>query len=705
MTNDQKLGIINEAKELYSKRNNSNLLSFCESHLLNDQSNPYLWFYKAAALSRMDVDTQKSDNLIIEALQNAIKYGADNHEIIYNTIVLYSIKRYDRELSRIVDNFEFNKNREDGLDSLSEGIYLYYKKNYKSAIDKLTISLNKKADSLGFNIRGICYRYLNEPEKAIEDYRMSIKTDKKNPGPYINLGLLLFRKNHLKESIEWLNHGYDYYNKNQKIKVKTYLALSYDMLSNKEEAALAYKEAMILDDYKNLLTLTNYVEYLKKFTYEPEDLLAILLKIDDENLASYTLETRTRYAKLKSELLAELENEPHIDKQIKRIMTLSESNEAIQNTYKIKQQSKNFIAYSSNNDDNEWKLHILRKWNSFTPILESNYDNSNKGGGYFLQKGSKGIVIDPGYDFIYNFQSRGFKFNQITEVLITHAHDDHTADVESILTLLYKYNQDVKQLKSTYSENDDELLKEKEITFYVSINVYKKFMVILDLQENIRVEVVKPGEIFQIGSITVEVLKAYHNDIISDNHSLGFMMSMENSLLIYTGDSGYRKELEIEYEELKVRNSKKDIILLAHFGGIKPEESKFYRSKENYEKAFYKNHLGRLGLANLIRILKPKMCIVSEFGDEFRKARIEICNIFGQVYNKTRFFPADIGLSINAKFEINSIIKDNTGGFSFQFLKFDQVGTLLSSVRDYTLYYYDKNLEAHKVIDWLSMTK
>ena len=74
-------------------------------------------------------------------------------------------------------------------------------------------------------------------------------------------------------------------------------------------------------------------------------------------------------------------------------------------------------------------LTVLRRWNSFTPALASSV-NPSKGGGYFLyfQKNNKslGIVIDPGYDFLDNLFSQGYRIGDIDVIIVSHAHPDHT---------------------------------------------------------------------------------------------------------------------------------------------------------------------------------------------------------------------------------------------------------------------------------------
>ena len=62
---------------------------------------------------------------------------------------------------------------------------------------------------------------------------------------------------------------------------------------------------------------------------------------------------------------------------------------------------------------------VLRKWNSFTPAIPSAEDERSLGGGYFVWHKGKGIVIDPGYNFIENFYDAGCRICDIDTVIIT----------------------------------------------------------------------------------------------------------------------------------------------------------------------------------------------------------------------------------------------------------------------------------------------
>jgi len=93
-----------------------------------------------------------------------------------------------------------------------------------------------------------------------------------------------------------------------------------------------------------------------------------------------------------------------------------------------------------------------------------------------LHLGESGIVFDPGFDFIENFMEAEFTFSQISKVFISHAHNDHDADLESILTLLHVYNSEVKDnvVKILIEEASDEkipgLMKKTENEIYDFLN-------------------------------------------------------------------------------------------------------------------------------------------------------------------------------------------------------------------------------------------
>lgn len=340
------------------------------------------------------------------------------------------------------------------------------------------------------------------------------------------------------------------------------------------------------------------------------------------------------------------------------------------------------------------ELHILRRWNSFTPILSTDTFPS-KGGGYFITTGNRGIVFDPGFNFIQNFRQAGFSLNDIDDIFITHAHNDHTVDLESLLSLLHNYNEDIKGNRFSEKENSvyrkfmekfpkdnietlalkvDESFKnsprKKRFNIYISPGAKEKCGFLkFGSRQNYEIIILNTKQVdlsqFTGGikidydfdkEISIFPILAKHDDLMTDNKCLGCIVrfSPGDIIICYTGDTGYGEDLEKEYKkinEIYKRINNNGIILLAHIGGFKPEEQYYYRTDPT--KALYKTHLGRLGLCKLIDCLKPDISLISEFGEEFEGCRKTLVNIL-QKYYKQPIFPMDIGFMMQIGYEAAS---------------------------------------------------
>lgn len=88
---------------------------------------------------------------------------------------------------------------------------------------------------------------------------------------------------------------------------------------------------------------------------------------------------------------------------------------------------------------NKWV--VLRRWQSTNPKFPRPGQRRLRGGGYFLLWQGKGIVVDPGYDFIQNFYDEGFSLEDIDAVLVTHSHPDHDDDLSTLTTLIREWNE------------------------------------------------------------------------------------------------------------------------------------------------------------------------------------------------------------------------------------------------------------------------
>ncbi|NQT29953.1 MAG: MBL fold metallo-hydrolase, partial [Candidatus Saganbacteria bacterium] len=263
-------------------------------------------------------------------------------------------------------------------------------------------------------------------------------------------------------------------------------------------------------------------------------------------------------------------------------------------------------------------LRTIHKWNSTSPLFSQNI---SQGGGYFLtlkntRGQTKGIAIDPGYDFLDIFRDIGLGIADIDTIIITHDHDDHTESVEGILSLLAKYN------------DHNEQKKTKVLDIFGSPGVLLKFHGLLsatDLFGNreINFKLLVPGAhiaeiegtpLMEKYGFTLSVIPAFHTERWTNQESsVGVILSTNipdikngGKLKIgITGDSRYEAGMGREYKEAQV--------LLLNIGSVEKEEGKFL-----------KQHLGMLGCINLLkeaRLGKPLLAILTEFGEEFSGKR------------------------------------------------------------------------------------
>jgi len=348
---------------------------------------------------------------------------------------------------------------------------------------------------------------------------------------------------------------------------------------------------------------------------------------------------------------------------------------------------------TDNNDEPVSTLCVLRRWNSFTPTLSSSI-NQSKGGGYFFRFYDKdvpfGIVIDPGFDFLRNFFSQGFKIGDIDLILVSHAHPDHTDNLASILSLLHEMNSRLGE----YS--NEKKINKKNLTLVLSPGVFEQYNQIISISEKeLKDVIVVDGKVDELsffnGHIKIKPFKTPHQDL-SKFHSLGFIITVENKekhKIGYTGDIKWKNDENYLPDYLKYFYEC-DIICV-HLGSIinilkgktfcntfcndfvgKLEKcDNFERClSENFENVNVtksklieqtqeENHLFLAGLTMFFNSLldnknnKLKLAIISEFGEELKNGiRIDLFNKFNNWLQqksggKSKCLPGDIGLEVN----------------------------------------------------------
>jgi hypothetical protein len=89
----------------------------------------------------------------------------------------------------------------------------------------------------------------------------------------------------------------------------------------------------------------------------------------------------------------------------------------------------------------------MRRYSSPFPLLPRPSAFRALGGGYFLRlhdksmEGPRGIVVDPGVDFVENLYRSGYALSDIDMIVITHDHVDHLGGLDPLLSLLHVRSQ------------------------------------------------------------------------------------------------------------------------------------------------------------------------------------------------------------------------------------------------------------------------
>lgn len=355
-------------------------------------------------------------------------------------------------------------------------------------------------------------------------------------------------------------------------------------------------------------------------------------------------------------------------------------------------------------------LTVLRRWNSFTPALASSVDPS-KGGGYFLyfEYNNKylGIVIDPGYDFLDNLFSQGFRIGDIDAVIVSHAHPDHTDNLPSILSLFHELNGRLGEHYHSNKFNKEQFNKKqfnkKHLKLIISQGVFDQYYKLIkpseeSLKDIFVIQADREGNNIKCYdhkfddnySINIEAFATSHRDL-SQWESLGFIIKINNNIDIrrigYTSDAHWKTGF--------TKNFKDCNIICVHLGSIvdilgekdfcslckkykenkdnesrkckehpKCKEERFKNGKPNLDKllkqAREQSHLYLSGLSMFFDELLPKrknrnnkmeLAIISEFGEELKGGiRMDLYHKFDnwfQSKGKARCVPGDIGLEID----------------------------------------------------------
>ncbi|WDP91839.1 MAG: tetratricopeptide repeat protein [Desulfobacter sp.] len=382
-----------------------------------------------------------------------------------------AIKAYKTSLE-IDANFSFPWN---GLGGVYES-----QRQYEQAIKsyKKCIEIDNEYAIPWMNL-GNTYLGLMKTEEAIGAYKKSLEIDDKLAFAWTAIGNIYSQKQKYEKAIKA-------YKKSKKIDNEfspTWIGLgnTYARQENYEEAIKAYEKAMKFGTESPAIWngLGNIYNRQKKYNEAIEAYSKALTLFESEKREYWISYCLKKIKAAKEKIQSQKKIETGSDRTSKIIYeTQKQKIEA-----KSNQNKDIFLKFVDENPTFEKNpdnyFEVLRRWNSYTPIIADNYHIS-KGGGYFLKINGMGIVVDPGFNFIDNFKGRKHFFKEIDAVFISHAHNDHTSDLESILTLLHKYNNKIKGNAEVQKENTiwDNWARAKGIRYedVKEVDVKKEFL-------------------------------------------------------------------------------------------------------------------------------------------------------------------------------------------------------------------------------------
>lgn len=275
------------------------------------------------------------------------------------------------------------------------------------------------------------------------------------------------------------------------------------------------------------------------------------------------------------------------------------------------------------------ELSILRGWSSSVTLLEGSDDNKRRGGGYFFKWKGKGVVIDPGFDFLNNFHDAGFHVTEVNAVVVSHNHHDHNGDLLSLDDLCYEVHKTGENISPFIFVMDEDTA----LTFPNDDQRHR----------------VSPCKLSKSDYEMKRWLKNMHGLPISIEHfpvahgadvpnAMGLIFRLHNPdggadiVIGYTGDGEYTEDL---LEHLRCVD-----ILIAHVSQPDPQEL----TDPDHRK---KTHLGYNGVINLVREIEPRLTLVGEFWAGLADSRLDIIDGIRLRSGVQAVLPACIGLSLS----------------------------------------------------------
>lgn len=201
-------------------------------------------------------------------------------------------------------------------------------------------------------------------------------------------------------------------------------------------------------------------------------------------------------------------------------------------------------------------------------------------GGIVIKTGGYQFFIDPGPGALLRAKLSNINPRETTAVIATHNHVNHAAELNALISAMTLNGFD----RIGVVIGNETVIKGSENNYPVLSKHHIKCVE--------RIIPLKEGQRVGIENIEIQALKAYHDD----ENALGLKLFTEDFVMVYTGDTGYKKELIEQYKKC-------DILVLntVHFN----EKSGINLSSDDAIK--------------IISKVQPQLVIITHFGKSMIK--------------------------------------------------------------------------------------
>ncbi|MBN2380780.1 tetratricopeptide repeat protein [candidate division WOR-3 bacterium] len=492
-------------------------------------------------------------------------------------IIFFERGEYDKAIRCFEEALEVTNYDNPGFSWYLKGNAYLEKNEYDEALasyQKALDSANYDTPGVAWDSMGLAYFKKGEYEKAIDYYSKALATPNyETPGyAWFNMGIVYQRKELLEDALEYMIKARDWYKDHESAKVERVEYFIRDIKQQKALRSKGLKEAA--EEVGKIASLR---------VTEPDDPLNLIMDILVENrnkVPKYAAKRGTGYRDV---------------------------------------------------------LAVLKGWSSFIPVEffvePRGFGNQlSQGGGYFIKAMDKGIVIDPGVDFLVYFTKEGFHIKEVNHVFVSRNHMEHSANLTGIADLYHQW--------LIY---DPKAEKSAPIQFHLNPGTKREYLETLS-RMGIRSENVHriagrktPYALKDLGAFDVF---GTTYDPKGASKSLGFVLNVrlesgEKRRIGYTSDTDF-------FKELPARLKDSDIIL-THFSIAGPEG--FEDSKPN------NNRLNYQGLRRLIEGTRAKLYVISKFWGARGDYRIEFVDKLLYDFKKrkrnVKIIPGDVGCLVN----------------------------------------------------------